>query len=81
MVECADRSPRHLSVRRVKNTAKDGDFEIADHVSNIGDVAIDPYGFDSRTGFDPWALVAFPKGALSVNLWKSGEAPDRGGWE
>lgn len=42
--------------------------------------AIDPYGFSPPKNIDPWGWRGFPDGALSVNLWKNGQAPPQGTW-
>jgi hypothetical protein len=48
--------------------------------SNLYKVMIDAYGFYPPKGFDPWAWKAYPQGALSINLWNSGQAPNTGNW-
>lgn len=46
-------------------------------------VVIEPYGWYPPQGADPSATktVGSGKGALSVKLWKTGEAPPRDGWD
>jgi murein DD-endopeptidase MepM/ murein hydrolase activator NlpD len=57
---CALAPHLHFEVRRVTET-KTGQ-----------PTAIDPYGW-AGAGTDPWA--AAPDGAVSINLWKTGQAP------
>jgi murein DD-endopeptidase MepM/ murein hydrolase activator NlpD len=57
---CALAPHLHFEVRRVTET-KTGQPTV-----------IDPYGW-AGTGADPWAQA--PDGAVSINLWKAGQAP------
>jgi murein DD-endopeptidase MepM/ murein hydrolase activator NlpD len=81
---CSSGNHLHLSVLRVTNTA-DKRLETLETYdgpthSNGWQMAIDPYGFDPPKGFDPWGWRAYPNGALSINLWKPGQAPNTGSW-
>jgi murein DD-endopeptidase MepM/ murein hydrolase activator NlpD len=85
MSGCADGEHLHLSVLRLTNTAsqriaKLEVYDGPDMHSNGWQMAIEPYGFDPPTGFDPWGWKAYPFGALSVDLWKPGESPELGDW-
>lgn len=40
----------------------------------------DAFGFNAPKGFDPWAWQAYPAGALSISMWKAGQAPSTGNW-
>ncbi len=80
---CSTTSHLHLTVSRFSNTA-------ARHRRSLTvpatedydkDTQIDTYGFSwaAKAGFDPWAWRAFDqgRGALSMRLWRSGQAPTR----
>ena len=81
---CTTEPKLKLSVYRLTNTAGwklfpftiNTDFGFGkDQKSSNGDqVMIDPGGFQANKGFDPWATLAYPMGALSINLWR-GLAP------
>jgi murein DD-endopeptidase MepM/ murein hydrolase activator NlpD len=66
----------HLSETLLFNTATSG----ANPHNNGRPYLTDPYGFQAPKGFDPWAWKAYPQGALSINLWNSGQAPSRSSW-
>jgi len=74
----------HFATMRLTNTATQlSETLIIDSGGNSGwRLVIDPYGFDTNHGFDPWSTGAFGKGlgALSIDLWKPGEAPPMGNW-
>lgn len=81
---CSSAPHLHFGVIRLTNTADQREetvnFLAAPQNSDAGDKDIDPYGWDSPKGFDPWAWKAYPAGALSVNLWRTGQAPSVGNW-
>ncbi len=87
---CSSAPHVHFGTFKVSNTASfyryptviNTDFSKGkdQNSSNLYKVMIDPYGFYPPKGFDPWAWKAFPQGALSVNLWKPGQAPNTGTW-
>jgi murein DD-endopeptidase MepM/ murein hydrolase activator NlpD len=87
---CSSQTHLHMGVFRLTNTADsfvrnlhiNYDFsEGQDQNSSYGyQVMIDPYGFRAPAGFDPWSYLAYPWGALSINLWKTGQAPSLGNW-
>jgi murein DD-endopeptidase MepM/ murein hydrolase activator NlpD len=81
---CSTAPHLHFGVIRLTNTADRREETVhflapPDH-SDAKDKDIDPYGWSSPKGFDPWAWMAYPSGALSVNLWRSGQAPSVGAW-
>jgi murein DD-endopeptidase MepM/ murein hydrolase activator NlpD len=81
---CSSAPHLHFGVVRLSNTA-DALLETLNFLappkhSDGADKAIDPYGFTPPKGFDPWAWKAYPSGGLSVNLWKTGQAPSLGSW-
>nr|QKW93572.1 hypothetical protein [Archangium sp.] len=82
---CSSGNHLHLSVLRLTNTA-DKLLETLElyagpnQHSNGWQMAIEPYGFDPPKGFDPWGWRGYPDGALSINLWKPGQAPGTGSW-
>jgi murein DD-endopeptidase MepM/ murein hydrolase activator NlpD len=74
----------HFGVIRLSNTANQllaslHFFNPPLHSDGTNE-AIDPYAFTPPKGFDPWAWKAYPAGALSVDLWKAGQAPSEGNW-
>jgi murein DD-endopeptidase MepM/ murein hydrolase activator NlpD len=74
----------HFGVIRLTNTADKLEETVhwrkpPDH-SDATDKDIEPYGWAAPKGFDPWAWKAYPQGAFSLNLWKSGQAPSTGNW-
>ncbi|XYH98255.1 M23 family metallopeptidase [Sorangium sp. So ce1128] len=83
-VGCSTGSHLHFAVIRMNNTSTDRtetltiDADGNDGWRNV----IEPYGFDPPSGFDPWAWRAISNdaGALSINLWNTGEAPTTGTW-
>ena len=81
---CSSGPHLHFAVMRLTNTAtKLSEDLVIDSNGNDGwRIVIDPYGFDSTYGFDPWGIKAFGMGwgALSINLWNEGEAPPVGNW-
>jgi len=81
---CSTAPHLHFGVIRLTNTADRREetvhFLAAPDHSDAGDKDIDPYGWSAPKGFDPWAWMAYPSGALSVNLWRSGQTPSVGAW-
>ncbi|HEX5753464.1 MAG TPA: M23 family metallopeptidase [Archangium sp.] len=82
---CSSGNHLHLSVLRLTNTADKLLETLATYAgpnqhSNGWQMAIEPYGFAPPSGFDPWGWRGYPDGALSINLWKSGQAPGTGSW-
>ena len=74
----------HFGVIRLTNTSDQLQetihwFSTSQH-SDGTDKLIEPYGWAAPQGFDPWSWSAYPAGALSVNLWNSGQAPSVGSW-
>jgi hypothetical protein len=81
---CSSAPHLHFGTIRETNTADQPVepvqwFDDAQHNSGR-DEAIEPYGWDTPRGFDPWSYRAYPAGALSVNLWATGKAPSTGNW-
>jgi murein DD-endopeptidase MepM/ murein hydrolase activator NlpD len=81
---CSTAPHLHFGVIRLTNTADQLEetvhwFNTAKH-SDATDKDIEPYGWDAPKGFDPWAFTAYPQGALSLNLWRTGQAPSVGNW-
>jgi len=84
-VGCSSQSHLHFAVIRTTNVAQ---YKVAPfHVpqnntdpNNGWHWVIDPYGFLPPKNIDPWGWRGYPDGALSINLWKSGEAPPLGTW-
>ncbi len=81
---CSSEPHLHFGVIRLTNTSdKLYDpvhfFDDKKH-SDATDKLIEPYGWVAPTGFDPWAWMYFPDGALSVNLWRPAQAPSTGSW-
>ena len=84
---CSSDPHLHFAVFRTTNTAQNRTetlqwllkTDTPEHNSGRA-YEIDPYGFAAPKGFDPWAWKAYPQGALSIKLWKSGQAPDYGDW-
>lgn len=80
---CSTTSHLHLTVSRFSNTAARYRRQLAIPATEDydKDTHIDTYGFawSANAGFDPWAWRAFGnnRGAMSIGLWKSGEAPTR----
>jgi murein DD-endopeptidase MepM/ murein hydrolase activator NlpD len=81
---CSTAPHLHLGVIRLSNTANQLlapiHFLPSPQHSDVTNEAIDPYGFTPPKGFDPWAWMAYPAGALSLNLWNPGWAPSLGQW-
>jgi murein DD-endopeptidase MepM/ murein hydrolase activator NlpD len=86
---CSDGVHLHLGVYRTTNTASHLTEALAFNTKkdpepgahNNGRAYLtDPWGFAAPKGFDPWAWKAYPKGALSINLWNANQAPSRGNW-
>lgn len=85
---CSSESHLAFGTFRTTNTANSHAYPFLPNTITTGKeesdnglpVAIDPYGFLAPKGFDPWAWRAFPSGALSINLWNAGQAPDTGAW-
>lgn len=73
----------HFGVIRLTNTSDQLEevvnFDPVTH-SDAGDKLIEPYGWEAPKGFDPWSWMFYPQGALSLNLWNSGQAPSVGTW-
>lgn len=82
----------HFAVMRLTNTSSYYQFPLAINATDINgdgiqdagntgwETAIEPYGWDAPEGFDPRGYNSFPYGALSINLWSSGQAPPTGDW-
>ena len=74
----------HFGVARLTNIAdsllENINFFSPPNHSDGTDQQIEPYGWAAPQGFDPWAWQSYPDGALSVNLWRSGQAPPLGTW-
>lgn len=74
----------HFNIFRMTNTASQkqatAQFFTDSKHSNLAQYATEPYGFYAPKGFDPWAWRAYPQGALSINIWVSGQAPRTGDW-
>jgi murein DD-endopeptidase MepM/ murein hydrolase activator NlpD len=82
-VGCSSGPHLHFAVIRITNVAgyRFAPFSIPNNgANNGGRWVIDPYGFIPPKNIDPWGWRGFPDGALSINLWKSGQAPPLGGW-
>lgn len=87
---CSSQPHLHFATMRLSNTARNykDTLSIPEGVGNDGyRITIDPYGFDAPNVFDPWSWQAYyPQGnwpgggALSVNLWREGEAPPSAPW-
>jgi len=81
---CSSGPHLHFAVLRRTNTATNyHDTLTIDSSGNDGwRITTDPYGFDPPQGFDPWGWRAYGSnaGALSIVLWKSGQAPITGSW-
>lgn len=87
---CSSAAHLHFGTFKTSNTASAYRFHTVinrkfgptrdQNSSNLYVVMTDPYGFYPPAGFDPWAWKGYPQGALSVNLWKSGQAPNTGNW-
>jgi murein DD-endopeptidase MepM/ murein hydrolase activator NlpD len=71
---CSTAPHLHFGVERLSNTARS---LFHGSIAKLGEVVIDPWGWDSPSGSDPWGTRAYPLGAFSVNLWKPGYAPVR----
>jgi len=73
----------HFHVVRLTNTSDQREETLNFHPvthSDAGDKLIEPYGWEAPKGFDPWSWMSYPEGALSVNLWRPGQAPSTGTW-
>lgn len=84
-VGCSSESHLHFGITRTTNVAghRFPPFRVPNNeteANNGGPWQIDPYGFNPPKNLDPWGWRAFPDGALSINLWKSGGAPPLGDW-
>jgi len=81
---CSTAPHLHFGVIRLTNTADKLEetvhFFFPPQHSDASDKDIDSYGWDAPKGFDPWAWKAYPSGALSLNLWRPGQAPSVGNW-
>ena len=81
---CSTAPHLHFGVTRLSNTADQLlaklHFYNPPLHSDATDEQIDPYGFNAPKGFDPWAWKSYPAGALSMNLWKEGQALSEGQW-
>lgn len=81
---CSTGPHLHFGVVRLTNTADKLEetvhFFFPPEHSDGADKTIEPYGWDAPKGFDPWAWKAYPLGALSLNLWRPGQAPSVGNW-
>jgi murein DD-endopeptidase MepM/ murein hydrolase activator NlpD len=83
---CSSGPHLHFAVVRETNVADSRFFnlQVPTGVGNNGwGRTIDPYGWYAPINIDPWAWRAYPNGALSINLWKSGIvpiAPSQGNW-
>jgi hypothetical protein len=80
---CSTTAHLHLSVIRGSNTAAHYRVNLESPTPSGYTILtdIDPYAFSwsAAAGFDPWAFRRIDRGdgALSINLWKSGQAPKR----
>ena len=80
---CSTGNHLHFEVTRFTNTATKyrRSFAVPPTEDYDRESMIDPYGFSwsAKVGFDPWAWRAFATGdgALSINLWRSGQQPKR----
>ena len=84
-VGCSDRSHMHFAVIRTTNVAgyRKAAFTVPSNetgANNGWHWVIDPYGFIPPKNIDPWGWRGYPDGALSINLWQSGQAPALGTW-
>ncbi|WP_342375258.1 M23 family metallopeptidase [Myxococcus stipitatus] len=74
---CSSGPHLHLAVTRLTNTAAEYrraySIPSQDHPPMTSN--IEPYGWAAPRGFDPWAWQHYPRGALSINLWRPGQAP------
>jgi murein DD-endopeptidase MepM/ murein hydrolase activator NlpD len=81
---CSSGPHLHFLTARLTNTAdkltETLEFYSDSRHSNQTQMSIDPFGFEPNKNFDPWGWKAYPDGALSINLWKSGHAPPVGNW-
>lgn len=81
---CSSGPHLHFAVMRMSNTsfARIPSLTIDANGNDGWRMVIEPYGWDPPTGFDPWATGGIPlnAGALSVNLWRAGQAPSIGTW-
>lgn len=80
---CTTTPHLHLTVSRFSNTAAKHRRALTVPATEDydKDTQIDTYGFSwsAKAGFDPWAWRAFDKGrgAMSIALWRDGQAPTR----
>ena len=77
---CSTQSHLHFGVIRLTNTSDKLEetvhfFDTKEH-SDARDKLIEPYGWAAPKGFDPWSWMYYPEGALSVYLWRPGQAPE-----
>lgn len=84
-VGCSTQSHLHFAVIRTTNVAgyRNAAFTVPNNQTepnNGSPWVIDPYGFIPPKNIDPWGWRGYPDGALSINLWKSGQAPPLGTW-
>jgi murein DD-endopeptidase MepM/ murein hydrolase activator NlpD len=81
---CSSGPHLHFGVIRLTNTADQLEetvhwYNTSQH-SDAGDKDIEPYGWEPPMGFDPWSYKGYPQGALSLDLWRHGQAPSVGAW-
>ena len=80
---CSTGDHLHFEVTRFTNTAAAyrRPYQVPTTEDYDRTSMIDPYGFTwhGRTNFDPWAWRAYASGdgALSIDLWRSGQRPYR----
>jgi murein DD-endopeptidase MepM/ murein hydrolase activator NlpD len=81
---CSTAPHLHFGVVRLTNTADQLEETVSFYNppmhSDGSDKAIEPYGWAAPEGFDPWAWMGYPLGALSLDLWLPGQAPLVGAW-
>lgn len=84
---CSSGPHLHFGVKRLSNTASEWyDADFTPVSANPPDcprednspAPIDPYGWwPDAVGFDPWGWHFHNQGAMSINLWREGQAPAR----
>ena len=86
---CSSGPHLHFATMRLSNTAREyrDPLKIFPGGNDGFRIIIDPYGFDAPNVFDPWSWQAYSPsgnwpggGALSIDLWREGQAPPTGGW-
>jgi hypothetical protein len=78
---CSTGPHLHFGVYRVTNTTSQRIYDFDPLSSSDREATrIDPYGWQSPLGHDPWPYLAYPDGAYSVNLWRSLQAPPTDDW-